>query len=134
MKTGLILPLLAVCSVLLPQSLAFAEDSPPPTPNFVKDGKLDIDAAIQYFDDLYRSESSTGEVEMTVTRPRRTQTMRDGGREEIAGGHPIAPARTGHGNLEGGQQPLELHAPHQAHGAHPPVHDAGVLDGQRFHQ
>lgn len=42
----------------------------------VRDGELDIDAAVRHFEDLYRSSSSIAEVEMIVTRPRRTQTMR----------------------------------------------------------
>lgn len=55
-----------------------AEDAAPApdTPNFMKDGVLDLEGAIRYFENLYRSGSSIGEMEMTVTRPRRTQTMR----------------------------------------------------------
>ena len=78
MKIRVTLLITAVCVPLFLPILLSAEEAlpPPPMPNFVKDGVLDIDAAIQYFDDLYRSKSSTGEVEMTVSRPRRTQTMR----------------------------------------------------------
>ncbi len=44
---------------------------------FVKDGRLDLDAAVKHFEDLYRSKSSTSVSELTVTKPRRdTRTMR----------------------------------------------------------
>ena len=43
--------------------------------SFVKDGQLDIDAAVKYFEDLYRSDSSISTAEMTVVRPRRTRTL-----------------------------------------------------------
>jgi len=46
------------------------EDSP-----FVTDGKLDLDAVVKHFEDLYRSTSSIAEVEVTVTKPRNTRTM-----------------------------------------------------------
>lgn len=64
--------------VLLPSLTALSEDTLPVQipPSFVKDGTLDLEGAIRYFENLYRSNSSTGELEMTVTRPRRTQTMR----------------------------------------------------------
>ncbi|MFA7692292.1 MAG: outer membrane lipoprotein-sorting protein [Candidatus Hydrogenedentes bacterium] len=63
---------------LVSASFVFSEDSEPvlETPNFVKDGVLDLEGAIKYFENLYRSNSSVGEMEMTVVRPRRTQTMR----------------------------------------------------------
>jgi outer membrane lipoprotein-sorting protein len=44
--------------------------------SFVKDGKLDLDAVVKYFEDLYRSEQSISTVELTVTKPRRTKTFR----------------------------------------------------------
>ena len=44
--------------------------------SFVKDGELDIDAAVSWFEDLYRANSSIADMEMTVTRPRRTHAMR----------------------------------------------------------
>lgn len=68
-----------LCSLaVVPAFPASSQDAPAPAsaPNFVKDGVLDLEGAIRYFEDLYRSNSSTGEMEMTVTRPRRTQTMR----------------------------------------------------------
>jgi len=51
-----------------------AIDLPEESP-FVKDGKLDIDAAVKYFEDLYRSTSSISQVTMTVTKPRAQRTM-----------------------------------------------------------
>jgi len=44
-------------------------------PSFVKDGVLDLEAAVKYFEDLYRSSGSIAEIELTITRPRRTRTM-----------------------------------------------------------
>lgn len=43
--------------------------------SFVRGGKLDIDAAVEYFEDLYRWDSSLATAELTVTKPRRTRTM-----------------------------------------------------------
>ena len=42
---------------------------------FVKDGRFDIEAAVKYFEDLYRSTSSIAEVRMRVTKPRAQRTM-----------------------------------------------------------
>ncbi len=44
-------------------------------PSFVKDGKLDLDAAVDYFEDLYRADSSHSRSKLTITRPRRTRTL-----------------------------------------------------------
>ncbi|OQX19606.1 MAG: hypothetical protein BWK76_04115 [Desulfobulbaceae bacterium A2] len=41
----------------------------------MRDGSLDIEAAVQYFEDLYRSDSSISEAELTVTRPHRTHAI-----------------------------------------------------------
>jgi outer membrane lipoprotein-sorting protein len=43
--------------------------------HFIKDGKLDLKAAVEYFEDLYRSDSSISEVKMTLTRPRNTRAL-----------------------------------------------------------
>ena len=45
-------------------------------PSFVREGTLDIEAAVAYFEDLYRAESSVGEAELTVVRPRNERTLR----------------------------------------------------------
>lgn len=44
-------------------------------PELFKDGKLDIDAAVAYFDNLYRSGSSISDVELTVIRPHQERTL-----------------------------------------------------------
>jgi len=49
-------------------------DLPTDSP-FVKDGRLDVEAAVKYFEDLYRSTSSISQVTMTVTKPRTQRTM-----------------------------------------------------------
>ncbi|OQX12558.1 MAG: hypothetical protein BWK76_17465 [Desulfobulbaceae bacterium A2] len=41
----------------------------------MRDGVLDLPAVVRHFEDLYRSDSSISVAELTVTRPRRTQTM-----------------------------------------------------------
>lgn len=50
--------------------------APHRTPDtFLKDGKLDLNAVVKHFEDLYRSDSSISVVELTVSRPRSTRTM-----------------------------------------------------------
>ena len=49
-------------------------DVPADSP-FVKDGKVDVDAVVKYFEDLYRSESSVSVAKLTVTKPRRKRTL-----------------------------------------------------------
>ena len=44
--------------------------------SFIREGKLDLDAAVEYFEDLYRSDSSISVAELTVVRPRNTRTLR----------------------------------------------------------
>ena len=43
--------------------------------SFMNDGELSIEAAVEYFEDLYRSDSSVGEARLTVTRPRSERTL-----------------------------------------------------------
>ena len=43
--------------------------------SFVKDGKVDVDAVVKYFEDLYRSDSSISVAKLTVTKPRRKRTL-----------------------------------------------------------
>ncbi len=43
--------------------------------SFIKDGKLDLEAAVKYFEDIYRSDSSIAEVELIITRPRSKRTL-----------------------------------------------------------
>lgn len=70
----MVLVYLGLCDAVIGQ--VSAEEPSPPQVSFVKDGVLDLEAAIAHFEDLYRSSSSIAEVEMTVVRPRRTQAMR----------------------------------------------------------
>jgi len=44
--------------------------------SFIKAGKLDLDAVVEYFENLYRSEKSISTAELTVTKPRRKKTLR----------------------------------------------------------
>lgn len=43
--------------------------------SFVKDGRFDLDAVVKHFEDMYRSDSSIAEAELTVTKPRRKRTL-----------------------------------------------------------
>lgn len=43
--------------------------------SLLRDGKLDLDAVVDHFEDLYRSDSSRSRAEFTITKPRRTRTM-----------------------------------------------------------
>ena len=71
-----------LCALLLTGAAPpdVAKEAAPPAPtkalSFVKDGKLDLKAAVDYFEDMYRSDSSISEAELIVTRPRRTLSMR----------------------------------------------------------
>ena len=42
---------------------------------FVKDGQVDLEAVVKYFEDLYRSDSSISVAKLTVTKPRRKRTL-----------------------------------------------------------
>jgi len=42
---------------------------------FVKEGKVDVDAVVKYFENLYRSDSSISVAKLTVTKPRSTRTL-----------------------------------------------------------
>jgi outer membrane lipoprotein-sorting protein len=43
--------------------------------SFVKDGKVDVDAVVKYFEDLYRSDSSFSVAKLIVTKPRQERTL-----------------------------------------------------------
>ena len=47
----------------------------PAEPSFVKDGSVDVDAVVKYFEDLYRSDSSVSVAKLIVTKPRRERTL-----------------------------------------------------------
>ena len=55
---------------------ATAEAVPAALADFMVDGALDLDAVVAHFEDLYRSDSSIAVAELTVTKPRRTRTLR----------------------------------------------------------
>mgnify|MGYP001087407246 CR=1 FL=1 len=68
-------------------SSAESESSDRPDPNqidpndlsvdssFIKDGKLDLSAVVNHFENLYRADSSISTARLTVTKPGRTKTM-----------------------------------------------------------
>ena len=58
-------------SALVSGSKLYAEDLP-----FIQDGKVDVDAVVAHFEDLYRADTSEADVELIITKPRRTRTMR----------------------------------------------------------
>lgn len=42
---------------------------------FVKHGRVDLDAVVKYFEDLYRADSSISVARLTITKPRRKRTL-----------------------------------------------------------
>ena len=46
-----------------------------PNISFLKDGQLDLQAAIKHFEDLYRSTSSISEVQLKIIRPQNERTI-----------------------------------------------------------
>ena len=105
---------------------------------FLEDGRLDLHAVVHHFENLYRADSSIAVADFTVTRPNRTRTMTmkiwSRGRDEalILIQAPVREAGTATLKVSG--QPLELSSADQAHHPHSPLHDARLLDGERFHQ
>ncbi len=68
-----------LCALMAVSALGRSEQADPnmlPADNpFVKDGQVDVDAVVKYFEDLYRSESSISVARLTVTKPRRKRTL-----------------------------------------------------------
>jgi len=61
-------------------TLVLSADAQPTTPDeidpaFIKDGALDLDAVIDHFEDLYRSDSSIARAELVITKPRKTKKL-----------------------------------------------------------
>ena len=54
----------------IPQGAIFDLNSP-----FIKDGRLDVNAVVKHFEDMYRSTSSISEVELIITKPRSERTL-----------------------------------------------------------
>jgi hypothetical protein len=42
---------------------------------FVKDGQLDLEAVVKYFEEMYRADSSISEAKLIVTKPRRERSL-----------------------------------------------------------
>jgi hypothetical protein len=82
-RTGRIgsLAALAVAAMSL-AGRAPAGDAPAPDgekpkpPVLIKDGKPDIDAILEHFNNLYRSKSSESRATLTIVKPRRTRTLK----------------------------------------------------------
>ncbi|MBT4817599.1 MAG: outer membrane lipoprotein-sorting protein, partial [Lentisphaerae bacterium] len=47
-----------------------------PTTFISSDGSLDLDAVVKHFEDLYRAGSSIASAELTISRPRRSRSLR----------------------------------------------------------
>ena len=77
--------ILSVCAGLsLAQSLPDLKSEPndvlqaaniDPNMPFIKDGRLDVNAVVKHFEDMYRSTSSISEVELKITRPRNERIL-----------------------------------------------------------
>lgn len=71
---------IAILAVCAPAAAQEQPGTPAPESvidaSLMKDGRLDLDAVVAHFEDLYRSKSSISEAELTVTTPRRERTMR----------------------------------------------------------
>jgi outer membrane lipoprotein-sorting protein len=81
MMARMTLAMFLLCTMLMPRLTAQDKDPEIKAEDlsklaFVKDGRLDLDAAVKHFEDLYRSKSSASVSELTVTRPRRSRTLR----------------------------------------------------------
>lgn len=66
--------LLALASLAGPSPGSESQPGAEP-PAIVKNGRLDLDAAVNYFENLYRSRTSRSRVAMTVVKPRHTLAM-----------------------------------------------------------
>lgn len=42
---------------------------------FIKDGKLDLEVVVKYFEDMYRADRSISEAKVIITKPRRERTL-----------------------------------------------------------
>ena len=42
---------------------------------FIKNGKLDLEAVVKYFEDMYRADRSISEAKVVITKPRRERTL-----------------------------------------------------------
>jgi len=78
-SVGHLLVVTALTALLASAALAQGQATDPNgarnEPSFVKDGKVDVDAVVKYFEDLYRSDSSISVAKLIVTTPRRQRTL-----------------------------------------------------------
>lgn len=72
MRLRLAILCLSLLSLIASPGLQAAD----PAPLVKADGSLDLDVAVKYFEDLYRSDSSVSEASMTVRRPRQERTLK----------------------------------------------------------
>ncbi|MHC4251599.1 MAG: hypothetical protein ACYS9X_20965, partial [Planctomycetota bacterium] len=81
-RTGRIGSLTALATVALSLAgRAPAGDAPPPDgekpkpdkPVLIRDGKPDLDAILEHYNNLYRSQSSESRATLTIVKPRRTR-------------------------------------------------------------
>jgi outer membrane lipoprotein-sorting protein len=63
-------------SALVDRNVSAVETEKAVEEPFVKNGNLNLDAVVKYFEDLYRSEQSVSTAELTVTKPRSKRTLR----------------------------------------------------------
>ncbi len=54
----------------IPQGAIIDQNSP-----FIKDGRLDVNAVVKHFEDMYRSTSSISEVELKIIKLRSERTL-----------------------------------------------------------
>jgi outer membrane lipoprotein-sorting protein len=59
-----------------PQETVQPTKSTPGTSSLLRDGQLDLQSAVEYFEDLYRWDSSIAVAELTVTKPRTTRSLK----------------------------------------------------------
>ena len=71
------LSFVVAAAILLSAGHAQAQESKPghSETSFVRDGRLDLDAVVDHFEDLYRSNNSKSRAKFTITKPRRTRTL-----------------------------------------------------------
>ena len=127
---------LSLCLLIVAALIAVCSGAPPSLA--AGPGQPDVEALLQHLDDLYRSKSSIARMEIDVTSPRSTRSMRlkawTRGEDEVLVLIEAPPREAGHGDAARRQQPLELPAQDRPHDSRAARGDARVLDGHRLHQ
>lgn len=75
-QRGFTLLIACLCLMFRMEPALGESPSKPVTTSFLKDGVLDLPAAVKYFEAMYRSSSSESEVELIITKPRRTRSLK----------------------------------------------------------